>query len=153
MAYSLEKHKDMVSEVGKSTRQVRPLLLIVKDDLRDMSIVGMPVNFMMTKLKEIGVSCRPETLRRFLSDEFPEAYEQFYQRKPRHERGSSYEFESKVAQSSSVGSTAASTSNKPSDDKSVPAKRKAQKLDIRSLSNDVSGYREGKHLDNDPKGD
>lgn len=153
--YSLKHLKEHVTEISKSTKQVRPLLMMIKDELRPMVRDGIPIGYMMSQLQDIGVTSRTETLRRFLRTEFPQEYARFYKRNrqgtpsERHTYPSSLE----AAPAPSEEAPSPTSDTQKTEEEPSPAQRKTQRINVFEALDTVESHSKGEHFKEDRKGE
>lgn len=145
----LLKRKQEIDEVSP---WARVKLRVIKEDLAPLIEKGVPIKHLIRILQPLEITSRKDTLRKFIIQEFPEAYARYYA-KMRKASAITKELDKNKgndhrtipsSDKASEQNGADAKENRINEVEETVGRRKAQKLDPKELASALSNFNSGK---------
>lgn len=130
-------------------------LRLIREDLAPFLKQGVPIKHLLKLLAPLEITCRRETLRKFIRDEFPDEYARYYAKRVTVERMQRQpDSRNNATAASSVETEAQPLPGRDKEQQSVVApkektahERKTKQLDVDSMLTQVGDFASGKQFD------
>lgn len=153
---TLDHLKERVDDIKAVSGKVAGQLRFIRDDLAPMIEKGLPLKYVLAQLAALGITQRLDTLRRFVRQEFPDAYVRYYAQKAtaeklQRQRLGHVPLPEDTRQSSPPAASEPSAVT-PAEETPAPRRRHAERLDINDLTSRLGDFAKGRHFTNEKEG-
>lgn len=154
---TLDHLKERVDDIKAVSGKVAGQLRFIRDDLAPMIEKGLPLKYILAQLAALGITQRLDTLRRFVRQEFPDAYVRYYAQKAtaeklQRQRLGRERLPEDTWQPSPPATASQPPAVTPAEEAPAPRRRHAERLDINELTSRLGDVAKGRHFTNEKEG-